>query len=104
MQAIHKSILITGCSSGIGYASAHFLRDRGWRVFAACRRESDCARLSAEGFESPKIDYEDADTIRTGCDAVLDATQNSLGAVFNNGAYAIPVAVEDLPVDAPGIA
>ena len=55
----HKSILITGCSSGIGYDAAHGLRARGWRVFASCRKAEDCTRLSAEGFESPLIDYQD---------------------------------------------
>lgn len=100
MQPIQKSILITGCSSGIGHACAHYLRDRGWRVFASCRKEQDCDRLIAEGFESPRIDYENPDTIQTGCNETMQATDGKLGAVFNNGAYAIPGAVEDLPVDA----
>lgn len=100
MQAIDKSILITGCSSGIGYASAHFLREKGWRVFASCRKAEDCARLAAEGFEAPRLDYEDPTTIAAAAQEVLDATDGQLGAVFNNGAYAIPGAVEDLPVEA----
>ena len=100
MQAIDKSILITGCSSGIGYASAHFLRDRGWSVFASCRQDADCQRLTAEGFVSPLIDYSLLETIASGCEIALQATDGKLGRVFNNGAYAIPGAVEDLPVDA----
>ncbi len=51
-----KTILITGCSSGIGYDAAHGLRARGWRVFASCRQERDCDRLRDEGFESPQLD------------------------------------------------
>ena len=47
-----KSLLITGCSSGIGYDAAHAMRARGWRVFASCRKAEDCDRLIAEGFES----------------------------------------------------
>ncbi|MEP2890817.1 SDR family oxidoreductase [Tateyamaria sp.] len=94
-----KSILITGCSSGIGYASAIGLRDAGWRVFASCRKADDCARLRAEGFESPLIDYADDTTIKAGLAEVLDATGGTLDALFNNGAYGMPGAAEDLPTD-----
>ena len=92
-----KSILITGCSSGIGYDVAHGLKGRGWRVFASCRKQEDCERLKAEGFESPLIDYEDEATITSGLAEVLTATGGTLDALFNNGAYAVPGAVEDLP-------
>ena len=94
---MRKSILITGCSSGIGRDAAEGLRKRGWRVFASCRKESDCAVLRDEGFESPLIDYADPDSIQTGLDKVLEATGGTLDALFNNGAYALPGAVEDLP-------
>ena len=95
-----KTILITGCSSGIGYAAANGLRDRGWRVFATCRQQEGCDRLTAEGFESPLLDYTDTSTIQTALSQVLDATGGSLDAVYNNGAHATPGAVEDLPTDA----
>lgn len=95
-----KSILITGCSSGIGYDAAHGMRKAGWRVFASCRTAEDCARLQAEGFESPRIDYADTDSILIGLAKTLEATGGTLDAVFNNGAYAIPGAVEDLPTNA----
>ncbi len=95
-----KSILITGCSSGIGYAAAHGLRDAGWRVFAACRKSEDCARLISAGFESPRIDYADTATIAAGVAEVLEATGGQLHALFNNGAFGTPGAVEDLPTDA----
>ena len=95
-----RSILITGCSSGIGYDAAHGLRARGWRVFASCRQETDCARLRAEGFDSPRIDHCDPDSIETGLAEVLAATGGTLDALFNNGAHAIPGAVEDLPAGA----
>ncbi len=95
-----KSILITGCSSGIGHDAAHGLRARGWRVFAACRRAEDCERLRAEGFDSPLIDYQDRATIAAGLAEVLDATGGTLDALFNNGAFGCPGAVEDLPTDA----
>jgi NAD(P)-dependent dehydrogenase (short-subunit alcohol dehydrogenase family) len=95
-----KSILITGSSSGIGFDAAHGLRAAGWRVFASCRKAEDCARLRAEGFESPRIDYTDADSIVTGLAETLEATGGTLDALYNNGAYACPGAVEDLPVGA----
>ncbi|MEL7131961.1 MAG: SDR family NAD(P)-dependent oxidoreductase, partial [Pseudomonadota bacterium] len=95
-----KSVLITGCSSGIGYAAAHGLRDAGWQVFASCRTADDCARLTAEGFTSPRIDYTDTPSIAAGLNDVLTATGGTLDALFNNGAFGTPGAVEDLPTDA----
>lgn len=94
-----KTILITGCSSGIGYDAAITLRDRGWRVFAACRQADDCVRLQGEGFESPQIDYCDTASITAGLREVLAATNGTLDALFNNGAHGFTGAVEDLPTD-----
>ena len=95
-----KSILITGCSSGIGYAAAHGLRSAGWRVFASCRKEAGCDRLRGEGFDSPRIDYADEESITAGVKEVLETTGGTLDALFNNGAFGTPGAVEDLPTDA----
>lgn len=99
-EFMSRTILITGCSSGIGLDAAHTLKARGWRVFAACRKPQDCDRLRAESFESPRIDYEDPASIESGMAEVLEATGGTLDALFNNGAYAIPGLVEDLPTDA----
>lgn len=95
-----KSILITGSSSGIGLDAARGLRDAGWRVLASCRKAEDCDRLRSEGFESPQIDYADPDSIVNGLAETLEATGGTLDALYNNGAYACPGAVEDLPVGA----
>lgn len=76
------------------------MRSRGWRVFASCRKPEDCDRLRAEGFESPLIDYADPTSVEQGLAEVLAATGGRLDALFNNGAYAIPGAVEDLPREA----
>jgi len=94
-----KSILITGCSSGIGLDAARTLRNLGWRVFASCRKQADCDRLIAEGFESPRIDYNDPDLIASGLSEVLEATGGTLDALFNNGAHSMNGAVEDIPVE-----
>lgn len=97
---MQKSILITGCSSGIGLDAAHGMRARGWRVFASCRNPRDCDRLRAQGFESPRIDYTDEASISLGLQQVVDATGGTLDALFNNGAHGLPGAVEDVPVEA----
>lgn len=95
-----KSILITGCSSGIGYDAAHTLAKRGWRVFATCRAEADCERLRSEGLESFVLDYEDDSSIKSAVTETLARTGGTLDALYNNGAYAIPGLVQDLPRDA----
>ncbi|MEY8829500.1 SDR family NAD(P)-dependent oxidoreductase [Sedimentitalea sp. XS_ASV28] len=96
---MQKSILITGCSSGIGLDAAQTLRAQGWRVFAACRQQVDCDRLIAEGFDSPRLDYCDQDSIRDALHSVLAATNGTLDALFNNGAHQLAGLVEDLPTD-----
>ena len=96
---MQKTILITGCSSGIGLDAARGMRDRGWRVFASCRAAEDCDRLRAEGFDSPRIDYADTQSITTGLAEVLKATGGTLDALFNNGAHGLPGAVEDLATE-----
>jgi NAD(P)-dependent dehydrogenase (short-subunit alcohol dehydrogenase family) len=92
-----RSILITGCSSGIGLDAAHGLSARGWRVFATCRRHEDCDRLIAEGLESFPLDYDDESSITAAVAEVKARTGGTLDALFNNGAFACPGAVEDLP-------
>lgn len=94
-----KSVLITGCSSGIGHDAAHGLAARGWRVFATCRNEADCDRLRAEGLESFRLDYDDPDSIKAAVHEALTRTGGTLDALYNNGAFALPGAVEDLPRD-----
>jgi NAD(P)-dependent dehydrogenase (short-subunit alcohol dehydrogenase family) len=95
-----QSILITGCSSGIGLCVARGLRARGHRVFATARKPEDVARLQAEGFESLCLDLADSTSIRCAVDEVLKRTGGRLDALFNNGAYGQPGAVEDLSREA----
>lgn len=97
---MEKTILITGCSSGIGYDAAHGLKRAGWRVFATCRAEADCERLRGEGLESFRLDYADQASIHAGLEEALARTGGTLGALFNNGAFGCPGALEDLPVGA----
>ena len=100
MTTNDKAILITGCSTGIGYCTAMRLAQRGYRVFAAVRKEEDIPRLSSLGLESCRIDYTDSDSIRAGLEFVLENTQGRLYALFNNGAYGQPGALEDISLDA----
>ncbi len=95
-----SSILITGCSSGIGLDAAISLHERGWRVFATCRSQSDCDDLVARGLESFVLDYASSESVQRAVATVLDLTGGKLDALFNNGAFAIPGRVEDLPRDA----
>ena len=95
-----KSILITGCSSGIGLCAARTLKARGWRVFATARKRQDIAHLAEQdGVESLYLDYAEPASIAEAVDTVLTATDGRLDALFNNGGYGQPGAVEDLTPD-----
>ena len=94
-----RSVLITGCSSGIGHDAAHALKRRGWRVFASCRKAADAGRLRGEGLECVRLDYQDAESIRAAFGEVAEATGGGPDALFNNGAFALPGALEDIPTD-----
>lgn len=100
MNQSTKSILVTGCSTGIGHAVAHGLKARGWRVFASARKRDDVERLQGEGLESLVLDLNDSDSIRSAFAEVMTRTGGRLDALFNNGGYGQVGAVEDLPRDA----
>jgi len=91
-----KSILITGCSSGIGYYCAKALQKKGYKVFATARKKIDVRRLKDEGLESLHLDLDDSESIQKALDDILEQTGGKLYALFNNGAYGQPGAVEDL--------
>ncbi|WP_112322424.1 SDR family NAD(P)-dependent oxidoreductase [Oceanibium sediminis] len=92
-----KTILITGCSSGIGHDAAHGLAARGWRVFATCRQPDDCARLQGEGLESFPLDLAQEDSIAAGVEETLSRLGGAPDALFNNGAFALPGLAQDVP-------
>lgn len=95
-----RCILITGCSSGIGYRCAQGLRERGWRVIASARKGADVARLAGEGLTAVRLDLDDPRSIETALAETLALTGGRLDALFNNGAYGQPGAVEDLSREA----
>lgn len=91
-----KSILITGCSSGIGYAAAVSLKERGYRVFATARKAADVAKLQQEGFESLVLDVNDTESMQQAVTQILALTDGKLDALFNNSGYLQTGAIEDL--------
>lgn len=95
-----RSVLITGCSSGIGYDAAHSLFKAGWRVFATCREAEDVDRLINEGLEALQLDVTDETSMDSALSEILSRTGGSLDALINNAAYATPGAAEDIPTEA----
>jgi len=91
-----KSILITGCSTGIGLCCAHELKKQGYRVFATARKSEDVDKLKSQGFESLILDLARSESINAAVDKILEQTHGTLYGLFNNGAYGQPGAVEDL--------
>lgn len=95
----NKTILITGCSSGIGLCVAKGLQTRGYRVFATARKEEDVSKLNDMGLESLQLDLDSSDSIQKAVKEILNRTDGMLYALFNNGAYGQAGAVEDLSRD-----
>lgn len=96
-----RSILITGCSSGIGKRASEILAAKNWQVFATARRQQDLEMLGKiKGVTPLAMDYCDTNSIKNTADEVLAATDGQLYALFNNGGYGQPGAVEDLPTEA----
>lgn len=91
-----KSLLITGCSSGIGRCLADGLKQRGYRVFATARKPGDVASLEQAGFEAYLLDLASSESIRKAVGEILERSQGGIYGLINNGAYGQPGAVEDL--------
>lgn len=96
---MNKTILITGCSTGIGRACALGMQARGWQVFATARKPVDLEDLRAKGLKTIYLDYSEPDSISECAGQVLEMTGGRLDVLFNNGAYGQPGAVEDLRPD-----
>ncbi|KLV09305.1 oxidoreductase [Photobacterium aquae] len=94
------SILITGCSSGIGYHCARALHDAGHLVVASCRNGDDVTRLQQEGLHCVQLDMNSESSIESGLAEALALTNGKLDLLFNNAAYGQPGALEDLPTEA----
>lgn len=95
-----KSILITGCSSGIGLFTAQQLQNRGYQVFATARKADDVQHLKQLGLNSLQLDLDDSLSIKNALIKIMNQTNGELSALFNNGAYGLAGAVEDLSREA----
>ncbi|MCG7905276.1 MAG: SDR family oxidoreductase [Candidatus Thiodiazotropha taylori] len=95
----NKSILITGCSSGIGLCVARGLKERGYAVYTSARKAEDVSMLQQQGFKAFRLDLTQSETIGSTLEQVLEDTGGTLYALFNNGAYGQVGAVEDLSVE-----
>lgn len=91
-----RNILITGCSSGIGYCAAKGLQERGYQVFATARQDEDIQRLEQEGFAVIPLELADPKSVQNCVDTLLQRMEGDLYAVFHNGAYGQAGAVEDI--------
>jgi NAD(P)-dependent dehydrogenase (short-subunit alcohol dehydrogenase family) len=94
-----KTILITGCSTGIGYQTAVTLKARGHQVIASARKPEDVVRLTAAGFTTLQLDLADSASIQQAVKAAIELTGGKIDALFNNAAFGQPGAVEDLTRD-----
>jgi len=94
-----RTILITGCSSGIGYCVAHGLKQRGYRIIATARRKESVEQLKNEGFDTLQLDLANSESIQQAFKEIMLITEGQLYALFNNGAFGLPGAVEDLTRD-----
>jgi short-subunit dehydrogenase len=96
MNSSLNTILITGCSTGIGYETAKFLQLKGFRVITSARKTEDIARLTQEGFEAVQLDLADSASIQQAVTELLKLTEGKLDVLFNNAAFGQFGAVEDL--------
>ena len=94
-----KTVLVTGCSSGIGEGIANCLREVGWDVFPTARSESDLQKLRSKGFDALQLDLSNSISIDNCVSSLIRKSPLGIGAIVNNAGIAIPGAVEDLSRD-----
>ena len=90
-----RTVLITGCSSGIGLCLAHGLRSAGYHVFATARKKEDMTKLKKLGFDAFLLDLSSSDSIKAAISEIYQKT-DSLYALINNGAYGQAGTLEDI--------
>jgi len=99
MNSNNITVLITGCSSGIGYETALYLHKKGYQVFATARQEKDVLKLKELGLTSFLLDVTQKQTITDTLDKILKITNGTLDIVFNNAGFGQPGALEDVSTE-----
>src|SRR5213592_2506898 len=99
MGGASGAVLITGCSSGIGHATATRLAERGWKVYASARRTESIADLGERGCRTLALDVTSEDSMKAAVAAVEQA-EGVVGVLVNNAGYSQSGAVEEVPLDA----
>src|SRR5437868_13167103 len=97
-DSVSKAVLITGCSSGIGHATAEHLAGRGWKVYATARRPESISDLEAAGCKTLALDVNDESSM---AEAVrhVEAAEGAVGVLVNNAGYSQSGPVEEIPLD-----
>jgi NAD(P)-dependent dehydrogenase (short-subunit alcohol dehydrogenase family) len=95
---VSKAVLITGCSSGIGRATAEHLASSGWRVYASARKPESIADLKSWGCLTLALDVTDEASMQSAVKAVEDE-HGAVGVLVNNAGYSQSGAIEDVPMD-----
>src|SRR3954467_12165030 len=98
MSLVSRSVLITGCSSGIGHATATHLAERGWTVYASARRTESIADLAERGCRTLALDVTDEDSMDAAVAAVGEAG-GAGGVLVNNAGYSQSGAIETVPLE-----
>jgi NADP-dependent 3-hydroxy acid dehydrogenase YdfG len=98
MAARSEAVLVTGCSSGIGAATAARLAAEGRRVYATARRPETLSELAGQGCQTLALDVTDEQSMRAAVDAVV-AAEGAVGVLVNNAGYSQSGAVETIPMD-----
>ncbi|HEY2772064.1 MAG TPA: oxidoreductase [Solirubrobacteraceae bacterium] len=93
-----EAVLITGCSSGIGYSTAERLAAEGWKVYATARRPETLTELEGKGCVTLALDVTDEESMRAAVDTVAEA-EGAVGVLINNAGYSQSGAVESIPLD-----
>ncbi len=97
-EASSRAVLVTGCSSGIGAATAEKLAEDGWKVYATARRPETLADLAEKGCETLALDVTDEASMQAAVDAVTEA-EGAVGVLINNAGYSQSGAVESVSME-----
>ncbi len=93
-----KNILITGCSTGIGFETALVLKQNGYKVYASARKDEDIEHLKKLGLTTLKLDVTKKEDISKAFEYILEEDKK-LDAVFNNAGFGQPGAIEDVSTE-----